>query len=95
MTVAHCRVVGIETAVTECTEVEVIGPPRHHVVVVRALEEAGLACRWVQPLRDRGGDLHDVTLLIHATGSARLVAQVVGQLQMMHPRLRVAIDGDC
>ena len=79
----------------ECTEIEVVGPPRHHAVVVRALEEAGVSCRWVQPPPGRNGELYDLTLLVHATGREGLAAEVVGQLQLMHPRLRVTVDGPC
>lgn len=79
----------------ECVEVEVVGPQRHHAVVVRALEEAGLGCRWVQPLDQRGGYDHDLTLIILATGRSQVAAQVVGQLQLMHPKLRVRVDGNC
>lgn len=79
----------------ECVEIEVVGPPRHHAVVVRALEEAGLSCRWVQPPPGRNGPLYDLTLFVHATGREKLAAEVVGQLQRMHPRLRVSVEGPC
>ena len=79
----------------ECVEIEVVGPLRHHVVVVRALEEAGASCRWVQPSPGRNGDLHDLTLVIHATGPEQLPATVVGQLKLMHPHLRVTVEGQC
>jgi hypothetical protein len=84
-----------EASAEECVEVEVVGPQRHHAVVVRALEEAGLSCRWAQPLDRRGGYDHDLTLVILATGESEVAAQVVGQLQLMHPKLRVRLDGTC
>lgn len=78
-----------------CTAVEVVGPPRHHAVVVRALEEEGVSCRWLQAPPGKNGEQHDLTLLIHATGHEQVVAEVVGQLRMMHPKLQVTIDGPC
>lgn len=79
----------------ECTTVEVIGSARHHAVVVRALEEVGLTCKWVQPSSGRNPEQPDLTLLVYATGPGDLAAEVVGQLQLMHPRLRVTVDGPC
>jgi hypothetical protein len=78
-----------------CTAVEVVGSPRHHAVVVRALEQEGLSCRWRQAPPGRNGEQHDLTLVIHATGGEQVAAEVVGQLRLMHPNLRVTIEGPC
>lgn len=84
-----------QTGMDDCVQVEVIGPARHHAIVVRALEAEGLACRWMQPEQGRNGVEHDDTLLLFATGDSDTAAKVVGQLRLMHPRLRVAVQGDC